>query len=145
MFVWLKRNLARKRNGERLYKEVEKAIENILNEYSLPDSDIFMGVKKYLVSLYNDKKEEAYIDVAKFKLEIIQKLDDIQDIIKISFVPEYQAYRKKAYELLANVKIDIIKIFESTNENTKIYANPFDANFIVSLTRFKALLSKRHD
>lgn len=144
MFNWIKKIIARKRNGEYLLKEVERSLEDILTVYALPDSNIFTGVRKYLQSMYDRKDENAIKDIAKLKMDLIQELNDVIDVIKISYSTDYEKYKKKSIEFVTRVKIDVIKIFETTNETTKINYSGNDATFLASLTKFRKMLNDRH-
>ena len=142
MFKWIKKIYIKRKNGEFLVKEVERSLENILSEFSYPDSDIFIGVRKYLQNMYDNKSTPE--EIANMKMNLIQKLNDVHDIVKISFTPDYEKYKIKADKVIEDVKLKVIDIFNTTNEHTQILAVPYEATLLTSLERFRSLLAKRH-
>lgn len=142
MIKWIKKIYIKRKNGEFLLKEVERSLENILSEFSYPDSDIFIGVRKYLQNMYDSKTTPE--EIANMKMNLIQKLNDVYDIVKISFTPDYEKYKIKANKLIEDVKLNVIEVFSTTNEFTQILAIPYEASFLTSLERFRSLLAKRH-
>ena len=139
MLEWIKKIYIKRRNGERLVNEVKGVLENLLSDFGYSRRDLILGVKEHLQDKY--KRKDSVESISKMKMDLIQRINDVIDATRISFSPEYEKYKTRAIDIATYIKLEIIRVFEETNENT--CQNIENGSFKTQIDLFRNMIDKR--